>query len=221
MTNRITKRQMKEDTFIATMIRAWEYVREHERAFFAGLIVLVLIAALAGWSAYARREARAKASSRFADALASYRSGDLKTAEELFGIVVKQHRGLQEGAFSQYFLGKCALDEGRNSDAVTAFDEYLKRAGRHPFFHDAAMEGKAVALENDRQYQAAAEVYVELAKTARTNAFMETTYLRRAAENFRSANATERAIEILSALLDKTKGTERRDIEVEIEMLRG
>lgn len=212
---------MKEDTFIATMIRAWEYVRDHERVFFAGLVVVVVIAALTGWTAYAKREARAKASSRFADALASYRGGDLKTAEELFGIVVKQHRGLQEGAFSQYFLGKCALDEGRNEDAVKAFDEYLKRAGRHPFFRDAAMEGKAVALENDRRYQDAAEVYLELAKTAKTNSFMETTYLRRAAENFRGANATERAIEVLSTLLDKSKGTERRDIEIELEILRG
>jgi hypothetical protein len=50
---------------------------------------------------------------------------------------------------------------------------------------------------------------------------METTYLKRAAENYRLGGQTEKAIEALSELLAKAKGTERRDIEVELAILRG
>jgi hypothetical protein len=83
------------------------------------------------------------------------------------------------------------------------------------------MEGKAVALENERRYQEAAETYLDLSKNIKTNNFMETTYLRRSAEDFRIANQTQRALEVLGMLLDKAAGTDRRDIEIEMEILKG
>jgi len=218
---RISKRQLKEDTFIATTLKAWEYVRDHERSFFIGLIVVVAVAAIAAWAGYAKRQAGARASSQFADALTSFRTGDIKTAEEFFALVSKEHGGRQEGVYSNFFLGKCSLESGKYADAIQAFDRYLAKSGSFTFFHDAAMEGKAVALENEHRYQEAGETYLELARNVKTNRFMETTYLRRSAENFRLGNQTQRAMEVLQALLDKATGTERRDIEIELEILRG
>jgi predicted Zn-dependent protease len=218
---RITKRQMKEDTFISTMLRAWEYVREHERAVFIGLIALCAVVAISGWAAYSRRQSRIRAAARFSEAVMTYRSGDFNTAAELFGTITKETGGTQEGAYAQYFVGKCALETGRYLDAAQAFDRYLARSGRYPFFHDAAMEGKAVALSNERRYEEAADTYLELVESMKTNTFMETTYLRRAADNLRLANKTDRAIEVLGTLLGKTTGTDRRDIELELDILRG
>jgi outer membrane protein assembly factor BamD (BamD/ComL family) len=218
---RITKKQLKGDTFIATTLKAWEYVRDHEKRFFIGLVVVVIAVALAGWAAYAKKQNREKASSQFADALTSFRTGDLKTAEELFSFVAKEYGGTEEGVYAGFFLGKCNLENGKYLDAIQAFDRYISKSGRHPFFHDAALEGKAVALENERRYVEAGDAYVELTKKIKANRFMESSYLKRAAENYRLGNRTEKAIEILSSLLDKTSGTERRDIEIEIAVLRG
>jgi tetratricopeptide (TPR) repeat protein len=218
---RISKKQMKEDTFISATIRAWEYVRAHEKQFFIGLVAIVCAAAVVGWATYAKKQTRTRASSQFADALASYRTGDFKTAQELFGRIAKDYGSVQEGLFSDYFVGKCALESGNYLDAIKAFDGYLEHSGQNPLFHDAAMEGKAVALENEHRYEDAANTYLELAKNIKTNIFMEPTYLHRAVENFRSSNQTQRAIEVLGMLLDKTKGTERRDVEIELQILRG
>jgi len=218
---RISKRQMKEDTFLTGTLRAWEYIREHEKQFFIGLVVVVCAAAVVGWATYAKKQTRSRASSQFADALGAFRGGDFKTAEELFTRIAKDYGNVQEGAFSNYFVGKCALESGNYLGAVQAFDGYLSKSGRYQFFHDAAMEGKAVAFENEHRYQEAADTYLALAKDLRTNHFMETTCLRRAAENFRLSNQTQKAIEVLGTLLDKTKGTERRDIEIELAILRG
>ncbi len=218
---RITKRQLKEDTFIATTMKAWEYVRGHEKWFFTGLVVIVVAVAVTVWAGYAKRQSKEKASSQFADALTSFRTGDIKTAEELFSFVSKEYGGTEEGIYASYFLGKCNLENGKYLDAIQAFDRYMAKGGRHPFFHDAALEGKAVALENERRYVEAADAYVDLTNKLKTNSFMESEYLKRAAENYRLGNQTEKAIEILSTLLDKTTGTERRDIEIEIAVLRG
>lgn len=218
---RITKRQLKEDTFVATTLKAWEYVQGNEKSFFIGLIVIVCIAAAAAWGTYAKKQAGVKASSQFADALTTFRTGDFKTAEQILSPISKDYGGRREGAYANYFLGKCALETGENLNAIRAFDRYLSKSGSYPFFHDAAMEGKAVALENERRYQEAAETYLDLSKNIKTNSFMETTYLRRAAEDFRIANQTQRAIEVLGMLLDKSVGTDRRDIEIEMEILKG
>lgn len=217
---RISRRQLKEDTFIATTLKSWEYVREHERPFFIGLIAIVCIVAVSGWAAYSKKQTRAKVSSQFADALTSFRTGDLTTAEELFGLIAKEHGG-EEGVYAGYFIGKCRLESGKYLDAVQAFDTYLSKSGSHPYFHDAAMEGKAVALENEHRYEEAASTYLELAKKIKTNTFMEKSYLRQAAENYRVGNQTQKAIEVLGTLLEKSTGTERRDIEVELTILRG
>jgi len=218
---RISKKQLKEDTFIATTLKTWEYIRGHERRFFIGLIVIVCVVAIAGWAAYAKRQSGERASSQFADALASFRTGDLKTADELFALVAKEYGGTAEGVYASYFLGKCNLENGKYLDAIQAFDRYIAKGGSHPFFHDAAVEGRAVALENEHRYVEAGDAYADLAKKIKTNGFMETVYLKRAAENYRLGDQTEKAIEVLSGLLGKTTGTERRDIEIELAILRG
>jgi len=218
---RISKRQLKEDTFIATTLKAWEYIRENEKKFFIALVAIVCIVALALWAGYAKKQSRERASSQFADALTSFRSGDFKTAEELMAIIAKEHGGTEEGVYAAYFLGKCNLETGKYLDAIQAFDRYLGKSGRHPFFHDAAAEGRAVALANEHRYVEAGDAYMDLSKKIKTNRFMETEYLKRAAESYRLGNRTEKAIEVLSTLLEKATGTERRDIEVELAILRG
>ncbi len=212
---------MKADSFLTATIRVWEYVREHERRFFIALIAIVCAAAVVGWATYAKKQTRSRAMGQFADAVEAFRSGDFKTSEELFTLLAKEYGSLEEGVFSYYFAGKCALEQGKLPDAIQAFDIYLSKSGRYPFFHDAALEGKAVALENERQYQEAADTYLALSKNLQTNSFMEESYLKRAAENFRLSNQRQKAIHVLETLLLKTKGMERRDIEIELEILRG
>jgi len=212
---------MKEDPFVGNVLHVWEYVQEHQQWLLIGLLVVVVAAAATGYGVYSRKQSRIRASSQFADGLSAFRMGDLKAAEELFKLTSKDYRGSQNGAYAQYFLGKCALETGKNADAIKAFDAYIGESGRYPFFHDAAMEGKAVAFENEHQYTEAAETYVELAKKVKTNTFMETTYLQRAAEDFRLANQAQRAIEILETLIEKAKGSDKRDLEIELSVLKG
>jgi tetratricopeptide (TPR) repeat protein len=211
---------MKEDPFIENVLRGWEYVREHQQRFFVALLVVVVAAAVAAWGVHSRTQSRVRASSQFADALSAFRMGDLKTAEELFTLTSNSYRGSQEAVYAQYFLGKCALESGRNLDAVKAFDTYLAESERHPFFRDAALEGKAVAYENEERYVEAAETYLELAKT-KTNTLMETSALRRAVKDFRLANQPQRAIELLGTLIDEATGVEKRDLEIELAVLKG
>ncbi|MCK4236444.1 MAG: hypothetical protein KAX38_04945 [Candidatus Krumholzibacteria bacterium] len=218
---KLTRKQIKEDTFITTTVKTLEYLKKHQTLLFVGLLVVIVIIAGTGWISRSRKQTQAAASAQFSDALVSFRKGDLATAEEIFKLISERYRGVREGVYAIYFAGNCALESGRNTDAIESFDRYLEAGDRYPFFHDAAMDGKGTALENEERYGDAAKVYLELLKDIKTNSFMEKIYLRRAADNLKLSNQNKRAIEIIQQLLEKSTGMDRRDIEIELDLLRG
>lgn len=218
---KLDKHDLKEDTFITFVLESWEYIRENQNKFFTGLIVLVVIVAGSFWVRNSRVQARLTAEAQFSEALTSFRDGQLKSAEELFGIIEDRFGSMKEGVYASYYIGKCALLEGRNAEAIESFQKYIDKAGKNIFFMDAAMEGMATAYENERNYERAAEIYLELVSSMKTNTFMEESYLRRAADMLKLSGQKEEAIEVLERLLDSLTGTEKRDVEIELRILRG
>lgn len=219
--NKLSKHDLKEDNFITFVLESWEFVRVHQNKFFIGLIALVIIVAGTVWMNNSRQQARESAEAQFAEAMASFRNMQYKSAGEMFEIINERYGSMKEGVHANYFIGQCALLEGRNPDAIDAFGKYLEHADKYPFFRDAAMDGMAVAYENERNYEKAAQIYLELAAGLKTNTFMETAYLRQAADNLKLSNQNAKAIEVLESLLDKSTGADRRDIEIELDILRG
>jgi tetratricopeptide (TPR) repeat protein len=218
--NRLSRHEIKEDSFVTWVLRAWEYIREHQNRFFTILVVILVAIAASLWLVNSRNQTKSEAKTQFAEALNAFSAGELRTAEEMFKQLADRFRGLEEGANSSYFAGKCAYEDGRFSHSIEHFQRYLDDAGDSGFFHDAAMEGLASAWENDDNYSAASDIYMQLADNMKTNTFMEMTYLRKAADTFKLSMNNDKAIEALQRLLELSSGTERRDIEIEIEILR-
>ena len=218
---KVTKKQIKEDTFVTSTLKAWEYIKEHENQFFIGVLVLIVIIAGIGWYIHSKTVQEKKAESQFSEGLFTFQRGDLKSAEEIFKVTLDRYPGTREGAYAQFFIGKIALESGRNKEAIEAFENYLKqKSKRYPFYHDSALEGIAIAYENERQYNKAADAYLRLLKELKTNKFMEPYYMRRAVENLKVSGRNREAIDILEKLKEKSEGIDKRDIEIEISILR-
>lgn len=221
LARKLSRKEIKRDPFVTATLNAWEYTREHQGTVFAGLIILVVVIAVAVWMQNSRRGGRIEAITQFSEALTAFRMGDVKTAEQLFAMAHENHGSTREGVHALYFIGKCLLIEGNYSAAIESFDRYVANSNKYNDFYDAAMDGKGIALMNQQQYAEAAELYSELAGSIQTNAFMETVYLRRAVENYKLSDQPDRAVKIMRQLLEQTTGTERRDLEVEIAILSG
>ena len=221
MARKLSRKEIKKDPFVTATLNAWEYTREHQGTLFAALIVILVVIAGAVWIQNARRGSRIESVTQFSEALSAFRMGDLKTAEQLFTMVAENHGSTKEGAHAVYFIGKCALMEGNYTAAIESFDRYISDSGRYNEFQDAATDGKGIALMNQERYAEAAELYNDLVRNIQTNSFMEQVYLRRAAEGYKMSNQPAKAVEVMKQLLDKSAGTERRDLEVEIAILGG
>jgi TolA-binding protein len=217
---KLSKKEIREDTFITTTLRAWDYIREHQNQFFAGLVIVIVLIAAVTWFSHSRSERGEAAATQFAEALQLYRAGNVSDAENAFNAVHEMHPSSREGVYALYLMGKCALEDGRNIAAITMFDEYLQHSRKFPFFRDAALDGKACALENMQKYGEAADIYLDLAENTKASHFNETVYLRKAADNLKLSNQKDKAIEVLQKLMEKSAGIDRRNIEIEIAILR-
>ena len=203
------------------MISAWEYIRGHQNALFIALLAVIVVIGGSLWMSGMRSRSKVEAQTQFAEALAAYRGGDLRTAEEMFWIITERYRRSEEGAYAYYMAGKCALEDERNIHAIERFELYLDRAGAYPFFRDAALEGIAVAWVGERDYRKAADIYLKLSDDMKTNSFMQAAYLRKAADVLKLGRQRDRAIEILQRLHEISSGIDKRDIGIEIDVLRG
>ncbi|MBN1164958.1 MAG: hypothetical protein JXB45_10290 [Candidatus Krumholzibacteriota bacterium] len=218
---KLTRHQLKEDSFVTFWLNAWEYIRERQTQAFVVFIALVVIVAGSVWMKNSRAKARDTARTQFAEAIAAFGTGELRTAEEMFKIVTERFENMEEGVFAIYFTGKCELLDGRNSLAIESFEKYLRDMGKHTFFQDAAREGLATAYDNERNYARAAEIYLELAENTTVNHFLEKDYLKKAAETLKLSDQNEKAIQVYEKLLELSTGLERRDVELELAILRG
>jgi len=218
---KVTKKQIKEDTFVTSTLKAWEYIKEHENQFFIAVLALIVIVAGIGWYIHSKAVEEKKAISQFSEGLFAFQRGDLKSAEEFFKVTVERYSGTREGAYAQYLIGKIALESGRNTDAITAFEKYInQKSKRFPFYRDSALEGIAIAYENERQYNKAADTYMRLLKELRNNKFLESYYMRRAVDNLKVSGRNKEAVDILEKLLEKSEGIDKRNIEIEISILK-
>ena len=218
--DRITKKQLKSDSFITNTLKAWEYARLHQNTVFVAFVIVIVVIAGVIWIGNSRRKSIVEAQNLFGEALTYYMSGQVPAAGQRFEQVYERAANTREGAYALYFLGKCALLEQRNLEAIEAFDSYLENGSNHGFFHDAALAGKAAALENERRFTEAAALYLDIARHPETNAFNKKEYLRSAVEDFKKGRETGLALEAMGELLDMATGIEKRDLEIEMALLR-
>jgi tetratricopeptide (TPR) repeat protein len=148
-----------------------------------------------------------------------YNSGDMASAKELFKIVKNRYGGTMPGVFSRYYLGKVAMAEGENQEAMTHFQDYLEKSESYPFYRDSAGEAMAICMINDRQFDRAAEIYLDLSDNKDED--KREKYLEKAAEAYRSGNRNQEAVKLYRELLEFKEGAAKRKIEIKISILTG
>ncbi len=215
---KLDKHALKEDPFIDFFLRGYEYIKTHQNVVFIALIALILIVAGTFWVNNSREEARIEAANRFSEATLFFYSGDMKSAGQIFEIVRDNYGGTREGAYASYYLGKVTNATGNYTEAIRHFRDYLEKAGKYPFFREAARRSIATSLENNREFEKAAEMYSELADAEKEDE-EKAVYLEKAAECYELAGMDSKAVEVLNELLPLRDGLAEKKIRVRIDIL--
>jgi tetratricopeptide (TPR) repeat protein len=170
------------------------------RIVLAVLGVLVAVGAVTYFTMRARAAAEETASGKLAEANIFFWQGDYPRALALAKQVAEQHGSTRSGHDAHRLAADAAFWGGDFKNAIAEYRRYLD-SDKKGLLADAARRSLAYALESDKQYVEAANVYEQLiGKFDRTSS---AEFLVAAARCYRAAGKNDEAIKRLERLSDE------------------
>ncbi len=161
---RLRKKQLKQDTLVTLSVKASTIIKRYFNQIIIGIAAVVIAVAFFMFTAHARRQASLTADKLLGNAIQLFNQGDIEQAKKAFTQIADQYSRVQPGIIALYFKGECDLRLSNYSESLPAFEAYIRKSKKYPLFKEAAIIGKALALEGTGNYLAAATLLEHLLK---------------------------------------------------------
>jgi len=202
---RVSKKEIKEDKLVTTYFQARSYWEENYKTILkAGGVVLALIILVAFWFS-SKRNSEYTASYELGIAMLKSGQGNTAGVADELAEVADRYSGTVAGNDALLFKAQ-TLRMADNKEAALAYDTYIKKGRKGPFLYPAALAGKAACLEDEGNYEEAAETYLKAAATNR-NLFAVPSFYIDAARCYRLAGQNDLAKENAQYVLDNYPDT--------------
>lgn len=166
---KITKRQIKEDPLVTAAFKATLFWERHGAKILIGVGAVALLCVLAFFMMQARSKAEAEASGDLYRASLAIANGDYASAAPMLQEIVNGQPGTDAAREAMLYLGDAQMSLGKPAEAVTWYRKYLEKAGGDRERARIGHYALATALEDSRQYAAAAEAYAEAAERSESD----------------------------------------------------
>lgn len=161
---KMTKRQMKEDSLVTAAFRATELWERHGRNILVGLGVVVLLGLLVFFVLRTRGQAEEKAKGDVFRAMVSLNQNDFTTATPMLKQIIDEAPGTNAARDAMLMLGDAYAAQRNPKEAATWFQRFLEKARGDEPLEFAGYLGLAAALEDQGEFAKAADAYAEAAK---------------------------------------------------------
>jgi TolA-binding protein len=219
---RLTKRQIKEDRFVSSLLKSQEYFNQHKsQIILAAVAVLVVALVVVLVITNSRAEQRRAADDygaasmyirEFYNAFEADMNQDglpdasldsslaiLKTAQAEFEEIIRKHGGSKQAKFATFYLASINFKLGDYERAESNYQKFLDKYYIDENFEAAAKCGIAGCRESMRDFKAAGSIYFEVAKKyPQYVQHIETLY--KATLNLARAGMKEQALEAFAQL---------------------
>ena len=171
---KISKKQIKEDKLVTSYYQAINFFQEYQAKILIGTgIVAVIIIAAFLWNNQ-RTSNNLKAAELLSKIIPLCDAGSYKDAIEgqkvanIIGLkeIVEKYGSSEQGQVAKIYLANSYSISGNDEAAYKVYDDY---SGSIPEFKASALAGKAAYCEIKKEYEKAANLYKDAAKSAKTN----------------------------------------------------
>jgi TolA-binding protein len=138
--------------------------------------------------------------------MSQYNVGDLGAAATSFTQIAEKYGGQNAGLLSRYFLGKAMLAQGKYQEAMAAFEQYLRKAGKEAPFGIAATIGKAECMEGLKNFIGAAEVLERLSQSMDEEDPRSLDVMYQAGRDYERAGSRDKAVDFYRRVSEKATG---------------
>ena len=161
---KMTKRQMKEDSLVTAAFRATEIWERYGRNILVGLGVVVLLGLLVFFVLRTRGQAEEKAKGEVFRAMVTLNQNDFTTAIPMLKQIIDEAPGTKSARDAMLMLGDAYAAQRNPKEATTWFQSFLDKARGDAGLEYAGYLGLAAALEDQGEFAKAADAYAEAAK---------------------------------------------------------
>ncbi len=210
---KLTKRQIKEDRFVTFYFRAQDFLQRHSRniLYAVGAVAAIVLIVFIFQSKQAEKERNAIV--ELTKAKIRYFETDYDAAIPILTNLVEQYGGTDSAQEGTFYLANAHFQVGNYVEAEKYFTRFLENDG-DDILSASAMTGIAACLEEQQNYEKAAELYKESADKYAEN-FMAPQNLYDSARCYALSGKIDEARQTLSKLLEKYEdATIRSDAEI-------
>ncbi len=198
---RLTKKAIKEDKFVTLYFQAQEYVRRNSKQIIYAAVGAVLVLALFGIVSQKRLKSEREAVVELSRAQLKYFAADYAGAIPMLTDLVNEYGGTRSGTEGKFYLANAYFQQGNYAEAIRFFKKYADD-GNDTILKSSALAGVAACLEQQKDYNAAAQSYEEAARKY-SEIFMAPEQIYDSARCYAMAGDKEQARRLLSEILDK------------------
>jgi pentatricopeptide repeat protein len=167
MSERLTKKQLKEDRFLETIQSALTYAQENLLVVVTGLVAFVALVVLAvriGGSAAGIESSsvNVEAQRDLSEARIELSQGRLETGTEALEQVRQRWKRDDAGREATYILANAYFQAGRYGEARRIYEEFLENPLHDELMRDGARLGIAACLEETGDLAGAQDAYASL-----------------------------------------------------------
>jgi TolA-binding protein len=207
---RLTKKEIKQDTFIDLLARVTDLTERYAREIAIGIGVIILIVVSAISYARYKDQKNERAVSALAEAriaLSDTTASGKGRVSELLRKVMDNFGGTASGKEAIILLANIAYDAQRYDEARSLYERYVDKDGENDLLMYAARMGIAACLEQQGKYTEAAEAYRHVAEKG-GKAFYAPTALIHAARCFQLVGKRDDAAQILQRIMKDYPGSQ-------------
>lgn len=169
MSDKLTKKQLKEDPLLKTTGETIDFARHHMKLLVGGLGAAVLAVLIVVLVRNAGASAEERAAGAVAEARIDFDRGAYEPAAARLTEVFDKMGGTTGGKRALLLLGDIRYAQERYEEAEAAYQQALDAFKNDPLFSTVALRGKAASLESLGRYDEAAAIYQQLADRAETD----------------------------------------------------
>jgi tetratricopeptide (TPR) repeat protein len=162
--NRMTKQQLRHDSFVEGTARATAFLQENFMAVLVGIAVVAIVVLGSIWWSQSRERSSVQASQLMFKASNQYSAAQYGDALLVLDDLKSRYGGTSEGRDAFYLSGACHLALGESDPALADFDEYLDLKPKG-LYAESAKLGGALAMESRGDLEPAAQRLDELRKS--------------------------------------------------------
>jgi len=199
---RLSKKQLKEDKLVTYTFLVRDFIEENWKKITIGIIAVLIVIALVFIYINSKKKATQDASYQLSIAERKYLNGDYENAIKELSLVANNFSGTSSAGVAVFYLANSYFFIEDYKNAEENYRKYINDYGGDKDLLCSAYSGLGAVYEEKKEYQKAAEYYMQAAEKFPKN-FQAPECMLDAARCYKYAGNYQKAEKILDKLAEK------------------